>query len=52
LLDDRNQAWVVQIEKMLDEDATFLVTVGAGHLVGPTGVPALLRADGYTVEGP
>ena len=52
LLDDRNRAWVVQFEKMLDEDHTFFVTVGAGHLTGPQGVPALLRAKGYRVEGP
>jgi hypothetical protein len=52
ILDDRNRAWVGQIEKMLDEDGTFFVTVGAGHLVGPAGVPALLKGDGYTVEGP
>lgn len=52
LLDDRNKAWVVQFAKMLDEDHTFFVTVGAGHLAGPQGVPALLRAKGYRVEGP
>ncbi len=52
LLDDRNRAWVRKIETMLDEDKTFLVTVGAGHLAGPTSVPALLRAEGYRVDGP
>lgn len=51
-LSDRNQAWVLQFEKMLDEKHTFFVTVGAGHLAGADGVPALLRAAGYKVEGP
>jgi uncharacterized protein YbaP (TraB family) len=51
-LDDRNRKWVPQIEAMLEEPHTFFITVGAAHLVGPTGVPSLLRADGYRVEGP
>ena len=49
---DRNRNWVKQIEAMLHKRETFFITVGAGHLVGKEGVPALLRADGYKVEGP
>jgi len=52
LLTDRNQNWVGQIETMLTEKNVFFVTVGAGHLAGPDGVPAMLRAAGYRVEGP
>ena len=52
LLDDRNHRWVPQIEAMLKEKDVFFITVGAGHLTGPMGVPALLRKDGYKVEGP
>jgi len=53
LIDDRNRAWVKKIEAMLDsESGTFLITVGALHLAGEVGVPSLLRADGYVVEGP
>ena len=52
LLDDRNKRWVPQIEAMLKEKHVFFITVGAGHLTGSAGVPALLRADGYKVEGP
>ena len=52
LFDNRNHVWVKQIEAMLHEHKTFFVTVGAGHLVGDAGVPALLRADGYKVDGP
>jgi len=52
LLDDRNKRWVPKIEAMLKERHVFFITVGAGHLTGATGVPALLRADGYKVDGP
>lgn len=52
LLDDRNRAWLPQITAMLKEKGTFLVTVGAGHLTGPTGLPTLLRKAGHKVDGP
>jgi len=52
LLDDRNRAWIARLDRMLAEKKTFFVTVGCAHLAGPTGVPALLRAQGYQVEGP
>jgi uncharacterized protein YbaP (TraB family) len=52
LLDDRNKRWVPKIEAMLKEKRVFFITVGAGHLTGPVGVPALLRKAGYTVQGP
>ena len=52
LLDDRNKRWVPKIEAMLREKHVFFITVGAGHLTGAGGVPSLLRADGYKVDGP
>jgi uncharacterized protein YbaP (TraB family) len=52
LLDERNRDWAMQIQNMLREDRTFFVAVGLAHLVGPGGVPALLRASGATVDGP
>ena len=52
LLDDRNRRWAPKIEAMLKEKHVFFITVGAGHLTGPMGVPALLRKAGYKVEGP
>jgi hypothetical protein len=52
LLTDRNRNWVGQIEKLLTEKKVFFITVGAGHLAGPDGVPAMLRAAGYKVDGP
>jgi len=53
LVDDRNKAWIAPIVHMLDsESGTFMVTVGALHMLGREGVPALLRAKGYKVDGP
>ncbi len=52
LLTDRNKRWALQIETMLEEKRVFFITVGAGHLAGSEGVPALLRKAGYRVEGP
>jgi len=40
----RNRAWLPAIEALLDEEGTSLVVVGALHLVGPEGIPALLGA--------
>ena len=51
LLDDRNRNWLVQMKAMLGEKHTYFVTVGAGHLTGTVGLPALLRAAGYKVDG-
>ncbi len=52
LIDDRNRNWIKDFDAMLAGSGTYFVTVGTGHLVGPKGVPALLRAKGYSVEGP
>ena len=52
LFDDRNRAWVKKISAFLDQPKVYFITVGAGHLAGPQGVPALLRARGFSVEGP
>ena len=49
---DRNDAWVPQLEAMLDPEGTgnTLVVVGALHLVGEDGVVEKLEARGYEVE--
>ena len=52
LLTDRNREWTAKIEKMAGEWRNFFVVVGAAHLSGPDSVPALLRKDGFTVDGP
>lgn len=48
----RNESWVEEIEELLDGSGTIFIAVGAGHLPGEEGVINLLRARGYTVEGP
>ncbi|MEO0470624.1 MAG: TraB/GumN family protein, partial [Bacteroidota bacterium] len=49
LLVNRNKDWIPKLEKMLASDRLF-IAVGAGHLPGPKGVIALLRARGFTVR--
>lgn len=46
LVVDRNRRWVSTIEKLLDKEDDYLVVVGALHLVGDDGVPALLNERG------
>jgi uncharacterized protein YbaP (TraB family) len=49
LLLERNQNWVPHVERCLSEKAGCFVVVGAAHLVGKDGLPALLAKKGYTV---
>ena len=46
---DRNRRWAESIEKLLDDDRDYLIVVGALHLVGDDGVPALLSARGIDI---
>ena len=50
LLVDRNRNWLPQVESCLSQNAGCFIVVGAAHLVGPEGLPALLTAKGYNVE--
>ena len=45
----RNERWAGQVSKMLEDDEDVLVVVGAMHLVGDRGLPALLTERGYRV---
>ena len=48
LVYDRNRNWIPTIMQAMKQ-GSILVSVGAGHLPGPQGVIALLRAQGYEV---
>jgi len=46
----RNQNFASQIQNLLKGDSVSFVAVGAGHLVGKDGVPAMLEKQGYKVS--
>lgn len=46
---ERNRDWVLRIEELLGKRNDYLVIVGALHLIGDEGVPALLAERGYDV---
>jgi uncharacterized protein YbaP (TraB family) len=50
LLKRRNAAWAETLVAAMAGHGTELVNVGALHMVGPDGLPALLQARGFTVE--
>ena len=50
LLRRRNIDWVKKIEEMMAEDKNIFIIVGAGHLIGPGSVVALLKEKGYRVK--
>lgn len=50
LIFDRNERWADQVSEMLEGDDDVLVVVGAMHLVGERGLPALLAERGFRVE--
>jgi uncharacterized protein YbaP (TraB family) len=51
LLKDRNLAWADTLTaEMAQSSGVELVNVGALHMIGPDGLPALLKARGFAVE--
>lgn len=52
LIVQRNRRWAETIATRMAGSGETVIVVGVGHLVGPDSVPALLRARGFTVEGP
>lgn len=52
LVTERNDAWIKTLDARLKGHGRTVVIVGVGHLVGAGGLPARLRALGYSVTGP
>ena len=52
LVTERNIRWTKLLDDRLKGHGQTVVVVGVGHLIGPGGVPARLRALGYSVTGP
>ena len=49
ILTDRNRRWSAWVKRRMEQPGTVLMAVGAGHLVGADGVPAMVEAEGLTV---
>ncbi len=49
ILTDRNRRWAAWVTQRMRRPGTVLMAVGAGHLVGRDGLPAMLEADGWKV---
>lgn len=49
LLTGRNRAWTQRLQAMLARGQRPFAAVGAAHLAGPDGLPAMLGAAGYRV---
>ena len=47
---DRNTAWMTKIKQYIDDDKTYLVVCGSGHLVGKDGLIRMLKQAGYKPE--
>lgn len=52
LIGRRNQKWAQTLARRMRRPGQIVVVVGVGHMVGPGGLPALLRARGLEVDGP
>jgi len=50
LIYERNERWAEQVADLASGDESVLLVVGAMHLVGERGLPALLEKRGFRVE--
>ena len=46
----RNREWATRLDQRARAPGRVMVAVGAGHMVGDDGLPALLRQAGFTVR--
>ena len=49
IIADRNRRWSAWVKRRMARPGTVMMAVGAGHLIGVDGVPAMLAAEGVTV---
>ena len=47
---ERNETMSDLLEDLARDGKTRLVVIGAGHMVGPRGIPALLASRGFRVD--
>lgn len=50
LLDERNVKWIPKIKAGFNSGKPTSIVVGCGHMLGPNGLIALLRKQGYQFE--
>lgn len=50
LLTDRNRAWEPEVAALIEGGRRPFVAVGAAHMIGADGLPALLEARGFMVR--
>lgn len=50
LITQRNQNWLEQLNPLFNQSEDALIVVGAGHLVGETGLLNQLQSRGYQLE--
>ncbi len=50
IIDSRNHNWIPIIEDYIKDDTSYLVIVGAGHMIGEQGLLNLLGNKGYKIE--
>jgi len=50
LITERNENWMSRLTEILEGEKRPMVVVGAGHVVGESGLLEMLKAQGYQLE--